>query len=575
MIIQPLYNRTRQLIALLLIAATQFAYAQNQKNLTEEQQIAFDTHFINGNRFLMLKMGDEAFKELKEAIRINPNEATSNYLISQLYVQKGLLNDAEIYALKAYTLAKDNTWFLKQLAEIYAKQKQFKKAGDLYANQLSSDTKNLNVLFDATYMYIMGRELNSALKLLNKTEKLVGLNEQIIRQKQHLFQLQGKHTKAIAEAQKLVNNQPQNMRYLGELADAYVQAGNPTQALKLYHEILTKEPENGYALLSIAEDFRMRHDTESWFMYLKKAVSSRTFEIKPKMRVIVEFISGKEFGINQLNKALELAHLLVEFHTDESSAWLLLGDVYAQNKHMDKAHEQYLKAVERSPDNFGIWQQLVYSATELRNHQLVVEDCLKAIELFPNEPLFYAYAAFSSYQLKNYQQCIDISTEGSRISQEQPNYLQQLLATMGDAAYHLKKYELSDSAYEAALIQEPDNAYVLNNYAYFLSLRKTNLTKAAEMSKRSIELEPRNASYYDTYGWILFVQKKYSEAKIQIEQSLKLAPNNAEVIDHYGDVLYFLGDNATAVKQWEKAKSLQAENPVLDKKISTRTWYEN
>jgi tetratricopeptide (TPR) repeat protein len=94
------------------------------------------------------------------------------------------------------------------------------------------------------------------------------------------------------------------------------------------------------------------------------------------------------------------------------------------------------------------------------------------------------------------------------------------------------------------------------------------------MSQRTIELEVENASYYDTYGWILFMQKKYTEAKLQIEKSIELSPKNAEVLDHYGDVLFFLGDINKAVEQWIKARDYGAENKLIDKKIKDKKWYE-
>lgn len=141
-------------IALLLLLATQCVYAQTVKPLPEEQQIAFDTHFINGNKYLMLKMPHEAVKEFKEALRINPNEAATNYLLAQIYLQKGVLTDAETFALKSTLIDKENTWYKKNLAEIYRQQKQYKKGAEVYASLYQKEPKNLNYLYDATYLYV-------------------------------------------------------------------------------------------------------------------------------------------------------------------------------------------------------------------------------------------------------------------------------------------------------------------------------------------------------------------------------------------------------------------------------------
>jgi Tfp pilus assembly protein PilF len=59
------------------------------------------------------------------------------------------------------------------------------------------------------------------------------------------------------------------------------------------------------------------------------------------------------------------------------------------------------------------------------------------------------------------------------------NFLRaQFFANMGDIYQTLKKHEASDSAYENALKYNPDNAYALNNYSYYLSLEKTKPHKS-------------------------------------------------------------------------------------------------
>jgi Tfp pilus assembly protein PilF len=66
----------------------------------------------------------------------------------------------------------------------------------------------------------------------------------------------------------------------------------------------------------------------------------------------------------------------------------------------------------------------------------------------------------------------------------------------------------------------PDNIPVLNNYAYYLSLEQTDLDKAEEMSYRTIKAEPNNATYLDTYAWILFQLGQYNDALFYIRQAI-------------------------------------------------------
>ena len=59
-------------------------------------------------------------------------------------------------------------------------------------------------------------------------------------------------------------------------------------------------------------------------------------------------------------------------------------------------------------------------------------------------------------------------------------------------------------AYDRSLALRYDNAMVLNNYAYFLSLEGRDLERALAMAGRAIVLEENNPTYLDTYAWVLY-----------------------------------------------------------------------
>jgi len=139
----------------------------------------------------------------------------------------------------------------------------------------------------------------------------------------------------------------------------------------------------------------------------------------------------------------------------------------------------------------------------------------------------------------------------------------------------LKDSKNSDDAYEKALTYNADNAFTLNNYAYYLSLRGEQLEKAAKMSKRSNDLQPNNASFEDTYAWILFKQKNYPQAKIWMEKALADDKTNSNVkSEHYGDIMFHLGDVDAALENWKKAKANGDNSPLLERKINEKKYIE-
>lgn len=117
---------------------------------------------------------------------------------------------------------------------------------------------------------------------------------------------------------------------------------------------------------------------------------------------------------------------------------------------------------------------------------------------------------------------------------------------------------------------------MLNNYAYYLSVRNTRLDDAARMSKESLKIRPGEGTFLDTYGWILYQQGKYKEALDYIQKAVDANPYETDptLFEHLGAVQFKLGNKDAAVTAWQKAKERGSENASIDKMISERKLYE-
>jgi Tfp pilus assembly protein PilF len=143
---------------------------------------------------------------------------------------------------------------------------------------------------------------------------------------------------------------------------------------------------------------------------------------------------------------------------------------------------------------------------------------------------------------------------------------------MGDVYHQLGDNRKAFKSYEKALKVNPDYAYVLNNYAYFLSLEGRKLKKAQDMSGRAVQAEPDNDNYLDTYGWILHLLGKSAEAKPQFKHAMLYGGKDSPVIlDHYAEVLFALKEYDMAFVYWNLARQKNdGEIEDLDERIRKR-----
>ena len=144
---------------------------------------------------------------------------------------------------------------------------------------------------------------------------------------------------------------------------------------------------------------------------------------------------------------------------------------------------------------------------------------------------------------------------------------------MGDLLHQKGLAREAFEAYDSCLQWKDDNIMCLNNYAYYLSELGEQLEKAEQMSYKTVKAEPKNATYLDTYAWILFMQKRYSEAKIYIDQALQNDTDSNDVItEHAGDIYIQNNDVERAVELWQQALAKAPKNKLLYKKIKQRKY---
>ncbi|WP_185153393.1 tetratricopeptide repeat protein, partial [Fulvivirga lutimaris] len=197
-----------------------------------------------------------------------------------------------------------------------------------------------------------------------------------------------------------------------------------------------------------------------------------------------------------------------------------------------------------------------------------------ALELFPNQAILYYFNGAANLQENNYEEASFALEQGKKLASANLNLIGAFNSMLGDAYNGQELYEKSDEAFEAALDFDPNNYGILNNYSYYLALRKENLDKAERMSKKVVDNNPDDVTFLDTYAWVLFSKEKYKEAKKVMEKAISIGNVEAVHYEHYGDILFKLGNVDEAVKQWQVAKGMDPNSELIDKKIADKKLYE-
>jgi tetratricopeptide (TPR) repeat protein len=548
---------------------------QNKQEQKADNQLKFNTHFYNGLSLKTLENYEDALVEFNKCIKINPSNPVPFYEAALIYNLFAQAESAQEHAKKAYYLNKENIWYQLLYAELLATNGYSSKAAVIYKQMIKKQPGNEEYYLLLADNYIYAGKFSEAIKIYNQLEKYKGLDKQIIIQKQKLYLENNDLNGAITEIKKLIEVDKTDLQAYQILSELYLLNNEKEKAFEVFKKILELDPEDAKVHLTLADYYRDEGDNEASYKQLKAAFSSPKLSIDLKVRILISYYSISDEYEQMKKQAMELCEILIDVHKNNPIAHAIYGDFLYKDGRNKEAKIQYKKVIAQDQNRPQVWSQLLFIESELRDYDELELDSEKAFQLFPTNPVYYFFNGIANSQLKNYKKAISSFEIGLEFVIDNPPLLAQFYSSLGDNYHYIKRHSHSDSLYDKALAIEPDNVQVLNNYSYYLSLRNHKIEKAEAMSKKSNELSPNNASFQDTYAWILYQQKKYSEAKIWIEKAYENGGDSSPVItEHYGDICFQLLEKEQAVIFWKKAKSLGKGSPYLDKKIVDKTLYE-
>ena len=531
--------------------------------------------FIDALKGLQLGNQEEALLKFQKCTEINPEDGASRYEIAKIHVSRKNIPDALREAELAANLEPDNVWYKKLLSELYSRNGLYTEYLDVNKDIVKLKPNNIEFLFNLASAYLINGYKEKAIEIYNRLEKQIGINDRLVIQKKNLYLSLDRIDDAENELKKLISEFPMETKYYAMLAEFYIDNGKDEKALEIYRRISQINPEDPYIHISMSDYYRKRGDNENAHKELIKGFANAKLEIDTKIQILLAYYTVNELFSDKIEEAFELTEELIDAHPNDPKAISIYADLLYQNKELEKARNAFLDVIAIDSSRYGVWEQLLFIENELGNYKAIKNYSVRALELFPQQPMLYLFAALSNFQLKNFRESIRLLELGLNFVVDNEFMLEQFYSYLGDAYNELHHHEESDRYYELVLEINPENSVVLNNYAYYLSLRNEKLEKAETLAKKAVELDPENSANLDTYGWVLYKSGKYEEAEIWIKKALeKDGEKDDTLLEHYGDVLFKLGKENEALNYWKKAGQNDKGSELLDKKIEDGKLYE-
>lgn len=552
-------------------------YSTIDVQLSDEEERKFDYYFYEGIRYKAINEPNKSFMYFAEALKIDSTCSSCSYELARLLLGNDNTEEAEKLMKRAVKFSPGNRYYATLLSRIYQNNNKGDKAVEVAEGLIEMENPDVDDYYFVAQVQVQNGLYEKAIENLDKIERRVGVNEGLSFEKYQIYLENNDYKIAEKELQKLIEKFPGNSDYHVYLGDFYLERGERKKAREQYDLALENDKDNGKVHFSLANYFIQMGDTTLFKDQLFKGFGSGNIEFSSKFRRFMPFIAQKDQKNNPLNdKGIQqIFEILIETHPYESKTYGAYANYLVSVDKKDEAKSLFEKALNIDASQPEIWQEYLFLISSLQENELLYQKSSEAVHFFPDIPVYRLFHGVSLFQKEKLEKAAQTLEKGLKNVQDNPGLEGRFHAYLGDIYHSLGDFEKCFAHYESALKIDENDVIVLNNYSYYLALRGEKLDKAENMSARTVELEPGNPTYLDTYAWVLFKKGRYAEARFIIERAVdNLEEPSGVVIEHYGDILFKNGDIEGALEKWKEARELGEHSEFIDEKIQKKEFID-
>lgn len=519
--------------------------------------------FIEGKTMELKNNFIEAMENYITALKYD-NSPGIHFALAEVYYKLYKLDQALSELKKALVQNPENTDYLETLANIYIEKKDFGNAVKIYEKIISIDTNYTYGLYSLARMYQELKMQDKALSIYERITNKIGFDFDVLNKMYEIYISYKNYPKAIEVLENILKLDPFNIQIKKLLASLYIRNDQFSNAKDVYEEIISLTPDD--------KDIQ----SELVKIYFKENESSKAFEKFGRLMGkdslgYIEKVQIGELYFNMISQDKSSAgiaeNIFQNLSSDYPEEWIpyyYLGVIQILNDKNPDYKKYFDEAVSKADTSREVFINIGFTYYQQGEFSSALEVIDLGLYGFPEDFRLNYIKALTLQGINKESEAIRFFEKALSVNPADIS----VLSSLALAYDNQKEYEKSEETYERALKIDPQNALILNNYAYNLSERDKDLDKALSMAKIAVNKEPENASYLDTIGWIYFKMKKYKLAREFIEKSLKINGNSAVVLEHLGDVYFAVNDFKNAYKYWNLSLEKNPDNDAVKNKLN-------
>lgn len=542
-----------------------------------------------------------ATAEFEEAVRRNPNDVNARRILGRFYtarIREGQQGRPNFEMLKqaiaqfeavGKSAPKDiDNWIL--LGRLHKLAQDSPSAERAYKKALEADPDNEDALTGLAMVYSdLGDTVNASQMLRKVADR--NPNLRTLTALAAAYEQMKEYKLAAETYKRAYEMNKENPDLKRAYASSLFSSEDYSEALKLFEELQSEDPNDLLSVLRLSQIYRQRRDYAKAHEYARRArkidpnnleilynevglleAEGKTPDAIARLREIVDGMPKKPDSIaDKNNRAILLERLGYLYRITEQTAKAVetyreiaeldsssaaksaaqIIDAYRAGKDYASAEKEMRAALEKFPNDRLVRLLAANVLTDLARFK-EAEAALKALIDGKGDREIYMALAQVYEKARNWSRMAEALDQAEKLSKTDEE-LETVLFMRGAMYERQKKFDLAEVEFKKVLKLNPANASALNYLGYMLADRNVRLQEALDLIQKALAEDPHNSAYLDSLGWVYFRLNKLDEAAEQLQQSIKLGSRDATVHDHLGDVYLSQNKVKEAIAQWERA----------------------
>lgn len=521
------------------------------------------------------------YRLLERANRINPNGAEALFELAQFAESHNLDIPVLAYLDRAHTLCPDNKDYLFELASACIAMSD-DRGVDMMQGLLSDELFRDKAFAMLCSFYESKGDFAKLCATLDRWRPIRDDDELLSTQKLRAAINMGHQQEALLIADTLIEKYPGNKtEYLIAKGEALLAIDKTDDVLKIIKQVEEDDETRGNGNILLYKYALATKNKEVENTALRNLILDTSMPMQTRVVAYHNYLDRLPTPERKVLRDSLLTRLL-PLHEEEATLYgVIVNQMINENTPDSLMLPIFNKMLDINPSDEFSRLSLMQNALSKRDYAELRRLSTDGLKENATHPLFYYYAGAVLQIQKDEKGALDMYAKGLKYitGNTHTELVSSYYSAYADALHKVGRKEEAYVMYDSALVYNSENIMCLNNYAYFLSLDGVRLDKAKQMSAKTIEKEPEEPTYLDTYAWILFLQSNYIEARKYIDKALKFTedlsdPENVSLVDHAGDIYYHLGFTVEAVRYWKQAAKMDPTSELIRKKAQSQRHYK-